>query len=130
MSNKEHQILGTKLSKADFANIESSFRNKFFISGKNLNWKGSKRPSWCEIIDGSIIEELNGEVKNTIPLFDEYYVYFEFAKEIYLCSYNDIVDYFENLPKWIEKDFYIFTEKMNWCLVNTHDSENFLIKPV
>jgi hypothetical protein len=98
------------------------------MSGKKLNWKGEKRPGWTEILEDKLVVDLDGEISQHLPKSDLLYVYFEFGREIYLCSYEQIIDYFNDKPNWLEQDMYIFTKEMNWCLVSTHNSTILLVK--
>lgn len=129
MPNKEDfKIGGIELSDDSFKLIESQFRNKFFVNGEKLNWKGEKRPGWTEILKDKLVVDLDGEIHQYLPKSDSFYVYFEFGRKIYLCSNKQVIDYFNNKPNWLEQDMYIFTQEMDWCLVSTHDSTIFIIK--
>jgi hypothetical protein len=124
---EDFKIHGIELSKEDFKLIESQFRNKFFVSGEKLNWKGEKRPGWTEFLEDKLVVDFDGEINQQLLKSDSFYVYFEFGRNIYICSFEQIVDYFDNKPEWLEQDVYIFPKEMHWCMVNTHDSNLILV---
>lgn len=85
---EDFKIDGIELSKEDFKLIESQFRNKFFVNGEKLNWKGEKRPGWTQFLEDKLVVDFNGEIHQQLPKSYSFYVYFEFGRSIYICSFE------------------------------------------
>lgn len=54
------------------------------------------------------------------------YFYLERQKELFITTFQDIIEFVEVFEPWDEVDAYIFTEKMDWIIAITHEDNKLL----
>ena len=54
------------------------------------------------------------------------YFYLERQKELFVTTFQDIIEFVEEFEPWDEMDAYIFTEKMDWIIAITHEDNKLL----
>ena len=121
---------GTLLGREETQALIRSFRLKFLGVADLPDWKGNKRPAWCDFMEEIEVEQTNVEIFDD-SIFNErndYFFYHEFARQIRIGSADSIRAHYKEKRPWISFDAYIFTSEMNWCLVCDHDDEFFLYR--
>jgi hypothetical protein len=111
---------GVRCSKNEETHLVDAFLRKF--RAQDLTYK-QKVPSWTNFPKGTPVE-VNFLLKEPTKLFETLLVFFEFQREIWKASPDEIWRYLVNREPWEDFDLYIFPNTMDWCCVFTHELMN------